>query len=181
MTYDLDLDGNSELIIIENDSLKNSGNIIYLFNTLDEFFLIDSIPAGITEPLVISPDEIPYPVILCGNPDFEIFFSENSENYEPINLWKFEQGELYLANEDVYDIYISENENLLGYLTAELEDKPPDCANVKPLLSAISAAYANFVNAGETSSAAQFLTKYYPCDDIETFKKTLDELLFIKE
>jgi hypothetical protein len=179
--YDMDLDGNSEFMIFEKDSLLHNGYIIYLFNTLDEFFLVDSIPAGITEPLIINSDEINYPVIVCGNPDFQIFFSENSENCEPINLWKFEQGELYLANEDVYEIYISENDNLLTYLTSELGDNKINCNTVKPYLSAIASVYANFINAGEITSAAQFVSKYYPCDDIEKFKQTLDELLFVKE
>ena len=75
LTTDLDLDGNSEFIVFEKDTLLHSGYIIYLFNTLDEFFLIDSIVAGKTIPSVIISDEIDYPLILSGNPDFEIFFS----------------------------------------------------------------------------------------------------------
>lgn len=181
LTNDLEMDGSPEFIVFEKDSLLHAGYIIYLFNTLDEFFLIDSILAGITEPSIIISEEINYPLIVCGNQDFEIFFSDNNENYEPINLWKFEQGELYLANEDVYEIYLTENENLLGFLTTELGDSNLTCESVKPYISAIASAYANFINAGEASSALQLIDKFYSCADIENFKQTLDELLFIKE
>jgi hypothetical protein len=180
-TFDLDADGNSEFIVFEIDSLLHSGYIIYLFNTLDEFFLIDSILAGITEPSIIISGEINFPVINCGNPDFEIFFSDNSENYEPINLWKFEQGELYLANEDVYEIYLKENENLIEYINGELGNNNINCESVKPHISAIASVYANYINAGEVSTAVKLIKKYYPCKDLENFQQTIDELLFIKE
>ncbi|QQS37564.1 MAG: hypothetical protein IPM56_06315 [Ignavibacteriales bacterium] len=181
LAKDLDLDLNDEFIIIENDSLTHSGHIIYLYNTLDDFFLVDSIVAGKTEPTIIDSDEIQYPVLVSGNPDFDIFFSDLYDNYEPINIWKYEQGELFLANEEIYDLFISENENLTDLLTTELSPSMINCSSVKPFLSVIASLYANYLNAGENSVAVQTLKKYYPCDDYENFKQTLDELLFIKE
>lgn len=181
LTNDLDLDGNSEFIIFEKDSSLVPGYLVYVFNTLDDFFLIDSIIAGQREPSIITPAEIPYPLILCGNQDFEIFFSNGSENYVPINLWKLEHGELYLANEEVYDIFITENESLLNYISGEMGSKKINCDSAKPIISAIASAYANFINAGETASAIQVIKKYYACSDFENFKQTIDELLFIRE
>lgn len=178
---DLDADGNSEIVLIENDSTLHSGYIIYVFNTLDDFFLVDSIMSGWTQPVIVDAEEIQYPVIICGNPDFQIFYSNINENYEPINVWKYVQGELYLANEEVYELFINENENLINLLTDELGNKKADCQTIKPYLSLLASAYANFINAGETTSAIQMVDKYYTCEDIEIFKQTIDELLFIKE
>ncbi len=178
---DLDADGNSEIVLIDSDTTLHQGFVIYVFNTLDDFFLVDSIIAGWTQPVIVVAEEIQYPVIICSNPDFQIFYSNINENYEPINVWKFEQGELYLANEEVYELFINENENLINLLTDELGNKKADCQRIKPYISLLASAYANFINAGETTSAFQMLDKYYTCEDIEKFKQTIDELLFIKE
>lgn len=178
---DLDADGNSEIILIEYDSTFHFGFIVYVFNTLDDFFLVDSILAGRTEPVIVNDVEIQYNVIVCGNPDFEVFFSDSLENYEPINIWKFAQGELYLANEELYELFIIENENLVNLLTYELGNKIVDCPSIKPYLSLLATVYANFQNAGETASAIQVIDRFYKCDDKDFFKQTIDELLFIKE
>jgi hypothetical protein len=45
----------------------------------------------------------------------------------------------------------------------------------RKLQSAISAAYVNYMNAGEVTLASKFIKKYYPCGDINRFIEKINE------
>lgn len=74
-------------------------------------------------------------------------------------------------------MYINENEDIIDYLDNYFQSNENDCTNSRQVLGAIAAGYANYINAGEESSADKFLSTYYFCLDKDLFKKNLDSEL----
>lgn len=179
--YTVDLDGDSveEYIVIDSSA---SGDIpdytFYIFNTLDEFSLADSIPSGTTEPYDMFSNEEGGEIIVTGNPGFEYFNNadDDTDIFLPINCWKYESGQVYMVNTDIYDLYIQENEEIIDYLDSFTEDVY-NCDLSRRNRSAIAAGYANYINAGEVSIASQFLKKYYLCADMDDFLKNINQIL----
>ena len=182
---DLDEDGIDELLIV--DSIQNNSNInfiLYVFNTLDTFYLVDSIASGSSYPYETTSDmfaeqegEIEGVILVCGNPSFDIFNSGAISNFLPVNCYKFEEAEIFPVNEEIYNVFLNENENIISYLDEFYNSSGKNCESSVKLKSAIASAYANYINAGEESVATQFLKNYYLCDDIEEFKDQINELL----
>lgn len=178
--YSIDLDGDSvdEYIVI--DSVGTSflpSYEIYIFNTIDEFALADSIASGVTEPYDIFSNEEGGEIIVTGNKDFEIFNVNDSDIFLPINCWKYDSGHVYIVNDDIYNLFIQENDEIIDYLDSFSESGSYDCDTGKQVKSAIAAGYANYVSAGEVTLASQFLKKYYPCDEVNNFLKNINEIL----
>ena len=180
--YTIDLDGDSvdEYIVIDSTA---SGDLpeytIYIFNTLDEFSLADSIRSGTTEPYDIFSNEEGGEIIVTGNPDFEYFNSGNDDSdiFLPISCWKYDSGQIYVINADIYDLFIQENEEIIDYLDSFTESGEYTCDMSRANKSAIAAGYANYINAGEVSIASQFIKKYYLCADIDDFLKSINQIL----
>ncbi len=178
-TVDLDADSVDEYIVIDSSS---SGDIpdytIYIFNTIDEFSLADSIRSGTTEPYDMFSNEEGGEIIVTGNPGFEFFNSDDDDSdiFLPINCWKYESGQVYLVNTDIYDLYIQENEEIIDYLDSFSKDVY-DCDLSRQNKSAIAAGYANYINAGEVTIASQFLKKYYLCADVDDFLNNINRIL----
>ena len=170
--YAVDLDGDSvdEYIVIDSTSFTNLPSYtIYIFNTIDQFVLVDSLESGITQPYNTFSNEEGSEIIVTGNKGFEEFWDGKSDLFLPINCWKYDSGQVYGINNDIYDLYITENDDLISYLDSYYENGEYDCKNINPLKSAIAAVYANYVNAGEVTLASQFIKKYYPCEDSDAF------------
>jgi hypothetical protein len=178
--YAVDLDGDSvdEYIVIDSTGASNLPSYtIYIFNTIDQFALVDSIDSGITQPYNTFSNEEGSEIIVTGNKEFEEFWDGKSDIFLPINCWKYESGQVYGINNDIYDLYISENDDMISYLDSFYENGEYDCKNIIPLRSAIAAVYANYTNAGEVSLASQFIKKYYPCEDADLFLQKINEIL----
>jgi len=60
------------------------------------------------------------------------------------------------------------------------QKKIMDCSLSRHYKGTIASVYANYINAGEQSLAAQMLKKYYVCEDIENFKQEIMDLIYPK-
>jgi hypothetical protein len=178
--YTVDLDGDSvdEYIVIDSSGTTDFPDYtIYIFNTIDAFTLADSIRSGTTEPYDMFSNEEGGEIIVTGNPDFESFSQDDSDTFLPINCWKYDSGQIYLVNDDIYDLFIQENDEIIDYLDSFYESGEYNCEITKQIKSAIAAAYANYLNAGEVTLASQFIKKYYLCSDINDFIKNINQIL----
>lgn len=178
---DIDADELDELIIV--DSILTNGKLnftIYLFNGETNFKLIDSIYSGSFFPFITYSEEIESIIIETGNHEFEKFNQSAEAPSLPINLWKIENDELFLINDELYEPFISENTNLIHLIDFYSHEKITDCQTINLYKGIIASTFANYINAGEQTIAAQMLKKYYPCDDIDVFKQEIIDLIFPK-
>jgi len=180
--YTVDLDGDSvdEYIVIDSSGSPDIPDyIIYIFNTIDEFSLADSMHSGTTEPYDIFSNEEGGEIIVTGDAGFEVFSGNDTESdiFLPINCWKYDSGQVYLINADIYDLFIQENEEIIDYLDSFSESAEYNCDMSRQNKSAIAAAYANYIDAGEVTIASQFIKKYYLCADIDDFIKNINQIL----
>ncbi len=176
-SIDLDNDGLDELVV--QDSSLISGNnfyTYYIYNTIDSFYLADSIYSGLTEPFETESEEIDGIILVTGNSDFDQFNEDPDYNFSPLNCWKFSDGKIVSANDEIYNLFISENEDIMDYLENLFGGKV-NCETSRKALGAIAAVYVNYIHAGEQTAAKQFLKKYYLCLDIDKFKTKLNDLL----
>jgi hypothetical protein len=178
---DIDADEFDELIIV--DSIVTSGKLnftIYLFGGETNFKLIDSIYSGSFFPFITYSEEIESIIIETGIPEFEKFNQSAEAPSLPINLWKIENDELFLINDELYEPFIFENTNLIQFIDFYSHEKILDCSASQSYKGIIASAFVNYINAGEQSLATQMLKKYYPCDDNEVFKQEIIDLIFPK-
>ena len=180
--YTVDLDGDSvnEYIVIDSSGTPDLPDyFIYIFNTIDEFSQADSIHSGTTEPYTMFSNEEGGEIIVTGNAGFEYFNSDDNDTdiFLPINCWKYDSGQVYLINADIYDLFIRENEEIMDYLDSFTDSGEYNCDLGRRNKSAIAAAYTNYIDAGEITLAAQFLKKYYPCADTNEFLKNINQIL----
>lgn len=172
-TIDLDGDGIEEIVVVDS---SDNNYAFFIFNTIDDFSLIDSISSGAVYPYISENEEAAGIIIIAGNTEM-LRFNNGAEIFLPLNVWKYDAGELHLINDEIYDIFISENEMLLNYLESEFSGRG-DCGLSIKLKGVITAAYVNYLNAGESSFASHLIKKYYLCDDAESFKIEINNLLF---
>lgn len=178
---DIDTDQFDELIIV--DSIIADGKLdftIYLFSGEENFKLIDSIYSGSFFPFITYSEEMESIIIETGNPEFEKFNQTSEAASLPINLWKVENNELFLVNDELYEPFIFENINLIQLIDFYTHDKIMDCSTSQLYKGTIASSFANYINAGEQSLAAQMLKKYYVCVDVENFKQDIMGLIFPK-
>lgn len=178
---DINADQFDELIVV--DSVFTDGKLnftIYLFSGYNNFKLIDSIYSASFFPFTTYSEEIESMIIETGIPEFEIFNQASELKALPINLWRLENDRLSLLNDELYEPFIFENTNLIQLIDFYVKEKIIDCSASQNYKGMIAAAFANYINAGEHSLAAQLLKKYYACGDIENFKQEIIELIFPK-
>lgn len=182
---DLDNDASNEYLVIDSNQINNLPFFtLYIFNTIDSFYLADSIKSGSLQPYIsnISNDEnnsneAGKTIIISGNSDFDEFNSANKNIFLPINCWLYDGTALFLINDEVYDLFLSENDSIINFIDQYYSSNNKNCASSEFVKPAIAAAYANYLNAGEKSIASQFLKNYYLCDDVEQFKNKLVSLM----
>lgn len=178
-TVDLDNDNIDEFLI--NDFYEENNQYyytIYIFSAIDTFYQIDSLYSGLKEPLYVFSSETNSYIIITGSPDFDEFSNiQDDEVFSPIVCWDYNGQEVSIVNDELYDIYINENEKVISYLTMKYRKLGKSCETTKLLKQAIATAYANYYQAGEKSNAESFLKNYYLCNDIEEFKSKIKDLL----
>lgn len=177
-TSDLNDDNSDEYLVL--DSTVNKGMpwfTLYIYNTTDQFSLIDSIVSGTTEPYETTSGDLGGTIIVSGNTDFEQFNKVSANYFIPINCWRYEDSAIFLVNDEVYNVFINENESIINYLDDYFNDNPKSCTETDSVKAAIAAAYVNYINAGEKSVASQFLKNYYLCEDLPKFQQKLNELI----
>ena len=174
---DLDMDGNDEFLVKDAVSVDNKARYeLYIYNLLDTFFLAGKINSGTTEPYEAESGEIEGLIIVAGNSDFSFMNKDSEFLLLPINCWKFEEGKISIVNSEIYDSFITENNNILLTLDSFFVENGNDCNSSSRIKSFIGSAYINYLNAGENSVASNFIKTYYFCDDADQFKQELDNL-----
>ncbi len=179
---DLDGDGNNEFLVRDSSITLNDQFIyeLYIYNVLDTFYLAGEINSGTTQPYESESGEIEGLIIVTGNTDF-VYLNENSEYVSlPLNCWKFEEGEIYSINNEVYDLFTNENNNILSTLENIPSEDKNDCDSTSNVKSLVASAYINYLNAGENALASNLISTYYPCEDASRFREEL-ESIFQKE
>ncbi len=177
-TIDYDDDGVNEFYILESRfKAGKTYYMLYIYNTIDSFYLADSIDSGLLKPLSIFSDEINGIMIVSGNPKFNFLNTDSLDVYLPLNCWRYESGKIFNINTKIYDYFISENDTLIENIDSYLENNRKDCNTTDSLKALLASVYANYLNAGEKILAKQFLQKYYLCKDIESFKQKIISLL----
>ena len=178
---DLNMDGNDEFLVKDAVSVDNKARYeLYIYNLLDTFFLAGKINSGTTEPYETESGEIEGLIVVSGNPDFTFMNNDSEFLSLPINCWKFEEGKISIVNSEIYDSFITENNNILLTLDSFFVENGNDCNSSSRIKSFIGSAYINYLNAGENSVASNFIETYYSCDDAAQFKQELDNI-FSKE
>jgi hypothetical protein len=179
---DLDSDGNDEFLVRDSSVTLVDQTLyeLYIYNVLDTFYMAGKINSGTTEPYESDSGEIEGLIIVTGNPDFS-YLNENSEYVSlPLNCWKFEDGEIHSVNDEVYDLFMNENNKILSALDDILSGDKSDCDSMLDVKSLIASAYINYLNAGENAVASNLISTYYPCEDASRFRQELDSI-FQKE
>lgn len=177
-TIDLDEDNNDEYVVVDQTS---SGSelfyTVYVYNTLDSFYLADSIYSGVIKPWETASEDQPGVLIAAGNPAFDRFNNLSEVKFSTLNIWKFVEGSIYLVNSEVYDIFIDMNNEIIGFIDKYVETVKIDCTVSRELLGALAAVYGNYLSAGEDALAIKFLNEYYLCGDIKKLEDELKESL----
>lgn len=179
-SFFIDLDGDNidEFLVV--DSLKKNEKLfftLFIYNTIDAFYLVDSVYSGSIEPYNAISEEIGSIIIISGNSEFDIFNEQSDINVLPVNYWKYESGELFRINDEIYNGFINENDNLIEILENYISEDGSDCNVSLKLKSVIASAFANFINADEEAAASQLLSEYYLCEDVDQFKNQMLALL----
>jgi hypothetical protein len=171
---DLDSEGVNEFIIIDYRLSNGKKDYsLFVYNTADSLYLADSVNSGSTEPYQVFSKELNTILLVTGNPVFDLFNTVDSLSYLPLNFWKFEEGNLYLANASIYDLYINENANIIDMIEEYYLQNGRSCESTEKIKGAIASGFVNYYEAGEKSFASQFLKNYYFCSDISDFKDFL--------
>lgn len=175
---DLDGDNINEYLVTDSYEKNNYTYFtIYIYNTIDSFYLADSIFSGTFEPFLYGSEDLNSTIIITGDPIFDDFNKDTLNPVVPINCWQYEDASITLVNNKVYDPFITENENILDNLDDYFINHNNDCESTKYLQAALTSCYVNYLHAGEKTNANQFLTKYYKCNDVEKFKTEIKNLM----
>ncbi|HEX2868472.1 MAG TPA: hypothetical protein VHO03_15625 [Ignavibacteriales bacterium] len=178
-TLDIDGDGAPELLIndaAEKDSL--SYYTLYVYNTVGSFYLIDSIYSGLKEPYSFFSDEINNVVLVTGSPDFDSLNVQGQDNiFSPLVCWSFVDSSLSIVNDQLYNVFLSENDANMKYMDEVYREKGKNCQASRLLMAAIASTYANFIYADEYALADKLLEEYYLCEDLKQFKEQISKLL----
>jgi hypothetical protein len=177
-SFDLDGSGNEEYLVV--DDLKKDGKdnyTLYIFNTVDSFYVADSINSGYLEPYQTNSEEAGGTIIVAGNPKFDSLNAPNNDAYVPIDCWQFGKGEISLVNNKIYKLFISENDTMMDVLQSYYDSAGSDCKSTVFMAGLIASVYVNYMHAGDKLLATQFLRRYYHCNDVDEFRKKLNSLL----
>src|ERR1035437_1582737 len=176
-TADLDSEGVEEYILIDYKTLDQKKDYtIFIFNTIDTFYCVDSIRSGFYEPYVYYSEEVKGNVLISGIPGFNELNIGKVDISLPLNIWRYGENGIVLINDQIYNLFLSENESVMEYLDDYFDSNVKNCNSSEQVNNIIATGYINYKNAGELSSANQFLLKYYLCPDILNFKKKIEKL-----
>ena len=178
LSIDLNGDGADEYLVVD-DSKKSDKDFytVYICNTVDSFYVVDSISSGYLEPYTANSEEAGGTIIIAGNPKFDSLNMQNIDAYTPVNCWQYINGEISLVNNKIYKLFVAENDTMMDVIDSYYESSGSDCKSTRVMKGLIASVYVNYMHAGDKLLASQFLKRYYHCDDLEGFKKKLNNLL----
>ena len=171
---DLDSDDVNEIVVIDNQVLSGKKKYtLFVYNTLDSLYLVDSVFSGSMEPRQVYSNDLNTVLLSTGNAVFDSLNTIDSLSSLPLNFWKFEDGALFLADASVYQLYINENNILIDLIDEYYSQNGKTCESTGKVKGVIASGFVNYYNAGEITFASQFLKNYYLCVDIDKFKQFL--------
>jgi hypothetical protein len=177
-TIDLDEDNNNEFVVIDSISIGSEFYYtLYIFNTLDSFYLCDSINSGYTKPYETASEDVEGILFAAANPEYDRFNKLNDTYYSTLNFWKFVEGNVFLVNSEVYDLFIERNNVIIEIIDNYIGTENLNCEISKEIFGAVAAVYGNYLSAGEDALAIKFLKEYYTCEDIDALANELKELV----
>ncbi len=182
MTADLDGDGIDEYFV--TDALGKNGSpyfTVFIYNTIDSFYLADSIFSGLMEPYITESEDINGKVLVTGNSVFDSLNTDTSNVFLPVDCWRYSDGKVELVNNIVYDVFISENDNTIDFIDKFYKGNSKKCNSTKQILAALASVYINYLNASENVVANQFLDGYYFCEDKNQFKTKIINLMKVNK
>ena len=180
---DLDGDSLSEFCVMEiKKADKNTFYKVYVYNTVDTFALADSLESLNLEPYSVYDEENEKEIFIVGNTDC-IKLARNKEETitAALDCYEYDGSSFNLINNQIYDIFMRQNEALIDSLDDFYADSDSSCEKSQSMKSLIAAMYLNYKNAAEDSISLHFLNKYYFCNDILDFKSKLNALLKVKQ
>lgn len=176
---DFDNDGFVEFML--NDYSISSGRkyyYTYIYNTVDSFYLIDSIYSGLKKPYYTYSYELNEVILITGTPDTDTLNDlQNTEIFSPLICWGFANDEFGIINDRLYDIFIDENNKSIDYIDSLYNKDGKNCNTASILRSAIAAVFINYIYADEAAMADKSFNKYYNCEDKVKFKEAIKKLL----
>jgi hypothetical protein len=176
-----DLDGDGYVEFILEDYSVDKGRkyyYTYVYNTIDSFYLIDSIYSGLKKPYLTYSYELNEVIIITGTPDTDsLNDSDTFKIFSPLICWGFADDQFGIINDKLYDIFIDTNNKDLDYIDSLYNKYGNNCSTARMLRSAIAAVFLNYIYADEEAIAEKALNKYYGCSDKEKFKDEIKKLL----
>ena len=180
-TADLDSDGVEEYIVTDYKTIDgNNDYTLFVYNTLDTFYCVDSIRSGFIEPYFVYSQEVESNIIVAGMAQFNELNLNKDDISLPVSVWKYDDASLTNINNEIYDLFESESDAVIDYLEDYFDSNVESCNSSKEAENIIAAGYVNLLSAGEISVASQFLKKYYLCPDIESFRLRIENLAKVK-
>ncbi|MHB8578954.1 MAG: hypothetical protein ACYDA4_03715 [Ignavibacteriaceae bacterium] len=174
---DLNGDGAPEFLISDSYDVDSSTfYTLFIYNTMDSLSLADSILSGLIEPYEINSSEAGGMIIVSGNPAIDSLNTDLDNIFLPVNCWKYEKGELFSVNDQVYKIFTNENNGIIDYLDNYYASKHTDCESTSKVKAALASGYINFMHSGDKILARQFLNEYYHCSDLYNFEQYLNKI-----
>jgi hypothetical protein len=178
-----DLDGDSIPEFCVSEEMKNGNNTIYkmlVYNTVDTFTLADSLESLNMEPYSVADEDSGQLVFVAADTNF-LRFAGDVPVTAAVNCYEFDGLNFVQINDQIYDIFMRQNEEIVDSLDNFFDDNSNDCASSKKVLSLIASLYVNYKNADENSISLHLLNKYYFCSDLLDFKSKLDGLLKVEK
>jgi|GEM_PF-655199 len=180
-----DLDGDSipEFCVKVSDKIDNNTYYkVYVYNAVDTFYLADSLESLNVDPFSVSDEDNGQEIYVVGNTGLATLATNKKEEITTsVDCYLFDGVNFVLANDQMYDIFIHQNDDLLDSLDEFYDSADKDCANSKKMATLIGAIYINLKNANEDSMALHFINKYYFCDDLKDYVEKLNSLIKVKK
>jgi len=175
---DLDRDGTDEMILIDSTSTFDQPDYhLFIYGFGNNIFLIDSVYSGVIQPFETEFAELDGTVLITGDARFNIFNQADKQYYLPIKCSMYDGLKMVLVNDILYDIFMEENEIILGSINDYINVNGKNCNSAEALLPEIVAAFVNYSNAGENSSASQLINNFYYCENKDELINKINTIL----
>ncbi|MGE5498629.1 MAG: hypothetical protein ACM3Q2_11180 [Syntrophothermus sp.] len=178
-TADLNNDGLEEVVVFDYD-LKEGQECYsaYIFDCSGSFTMTDSIYSGLKEPYLLETGESEKIIVVTGSPDFDsLYVPAAGTPFSPLVCWAFEDTSLTRVNDEMYDVFIDENEKNIDFIKSYYTQHGSSCETSMQLKQVLAAVYANYMYADEKALAEMILVRFYYCSDGVQFRESINNLL----
>lgn len=176
---DFNADGNYELYIETEEKMNDETfYTCYFFNVSDSVFLIDSIASGVTKPYHEFSNELNSLYLVTGDSfiDSVITLTKNKLLITPKIFWLYDGNEFFSIEEEMYDNYMAENEDIITMLNDFRNVIKDDCQIARSYRGLLITVFMNYIFAKENVLAHKFVENYYRCSEFKEIIKNLSEI-----